>query len=155
MLKAKRSLYLIKWQYWFQLMLYIGSLLGRYCVIGDFYEWADSLTPGELDFLYGFRQDAYHLLELVVSARWDAPVREVVPKGMISIRQRQEDHRARKALRKLGGMLMEDLGYSVWDHDYYYDYCGIRWMTEGRWGQYHPCSDRPTYRSLMRSERVQ
>ncbi|KAK0074492.1 hypothetical protein PV325_008268 [Microctonus aethiopoides] len=47
----------------------------------------------------------------------------------------------REAEREIGERLMEELGLVSWSGDFYFDYCGIRWMIEGRWGLDHPSND--------------
>lgn len=56
-------------------MLYIGSLLRRYTAGVDFFEWADSLMFGELDFVYGVRQDFFRFVDRIVSVRWDVSIK--------------------------------------------------------------------------------
>lgn len=49
--------------------------------------------------------------------------------------------RERKAEREIGGKLVKELGIISWSGDFYFDYCGIRWMNDGRWGMNHPSDD--------------
>ncbi|KAK0159482.1 hypothetical protein PV327_011078, partial [Microctonus hyperodae] len=104
--------FLFKWRYWFQLMIYVGSLLARYH-FSDFFEWADGLTLAEMQFLFGLRQDICRLLDIVCSARWDASF-DVPVDGMISIRHMERTHRNRDWERTRNDRFHEDLDYLDW-----------------------------------------
>ncbi|KAK0169326.1 hypothetical protein PV328_012200, partial [Microctonus aethiopoides] len=71
----------------------------------------------------------------------EAPKRPIKIKGYICIEEMERIRKDRKAKRDEGGKLMKELGLVSWSGDIYFDYCGLRWMMEGKWGLDHPSSD--------------
>ncbi|KAK0156663.1 hypothetical protein PV327_011736 [Microctonus hyperodae] len=65
-------------------------------------------------FLYGLRHDVFHMIEIIASARWDWGQVEVPIPGMISIRYKQQRHRARESERARNERFYENLDYLDW-----------------------------------------
>ncbi|KAK0157289.1 hypothetical protein PV328_011047 [Microctonus aethiopoides] len=66
---------------------------------------------------------------------------EIEIDGDICIRKMEKIREERKKEREAGEKLSKELGNIAWAGNFYFDYCGIRWMTEGRWGMDHPSGD--------------
>ncbi|KAK0076690.1 hypothetical protein PV326_010586, partial [Microctonus aethiopoides] len=71
----------------------------------------------------------------------EAPKRDIEIEAYICIRKMEKIREERKKERETGEKLSKELGNVAWAGDFYFDYCGIRWMTEGRWGMDHPSGD--------------
>ncbi|KAK0070737.1 hypothetical protein PV325_014151, partial [Microctonus aethiopoides] len=131
---------LFRWNYWFTMMVRMSLMLGRHCV-GDILDRVDVLTAGDFSFVRFFLIEMMQLYDKMKSLRWDrGDHEETVIGGYMNIAARQAAHGKRLEERKaVQDFLKEFERYEHTDVDF--DFAGIRWMSDGRWGENHPCED--------------